>query len=102
MQKSTHCEGQVRSNICIMDASVQDADDSESFNVSHLIAFICPSGNLSSGATAYVTLEPCNHFGRTPPCSKALVDAGIARVGGYFFPADPIWRLKLFATQRHF
>ena len=30
------------------------------------------------GATAYVTLEPCAHFGRTPPCADALVDAGIS------------------------
>lgn len=32
------------------------------------------------GATIYVTLEPCNHFGRTPPCTKAILEAGIARV----------------------
>ena len=32
------------------------------------------------GATAYVTLEPCCHFGKTPPCSRALIEAGIARV----------------------
>jgi diaminohydroxyphosphoribosylaminopyrimidine deaminase/5-amino-6-(5-phosphoribosylamino)uracil reductase len=38
------------------------------------------AGELARGATAYVTLEPCSHFGRTPPCADGLVNAGVARV----------------------
>lgn len=38
------------------------------------------SGNRAKGGTIYVSLEPCNHTGKTPPCSQAILDAGIGRV----------------------
>jgi diaminohydroxyphosphoribosylaminopyrimidine deaminase / 5-amino-6-(5-phosphoribosylamino)uracil reductase len=38
------------------------------------------AGATAKGSTAYVTLEPCNHTGRTPPCTEALLQAGVARV----------------------
>jgi diaminohydroxyphosphoribosylaminopyrimidine deaminase/5-amino-6-(5-phosphoribosylamino)uracil reductase len=38
------------------------------------------AGTRARGATLYVNLEPCNHYGKTPPCTRAIIDAGISRV----------------------
>ncbi len=41
---------------------------------------LAEAGPLARGATAYVTLEPCSHHGKSPPCAEALIEAGVARV----------------------
>ncbi|MGD9918731.1 MAG: bifunctional diaminohydroxyphosphoribosylaminopyrimidine deaminase/5-amino-6-(5-phosphoribosylamino)uracil reductase RibD [Paenirhodobacter sp.] len=47
------------------------------------------AGAAARGATAYVTLEPCAHFGKTPPCAMGLIEAGVARVVSAHEDPDP-------------
>ena len=56
------------------------------------IAALKSAGNKARGATCYVTLEPCNHTGRTGPCSVALIEAGIAEVSYAMADPNPVAR----------
>lgn len=47
------------------------------------------AGDLAKGASLYVSLEPCNHFGKTPPCAEAIIAAGLARVVAAVSDPDP-------------
>ncbi|PSN18998.1 bifunctional diaminohydroxyphosphoribosylaminopyrimidine deaminase/5-amino-6-(5-phosphoribosylamino)uracil reductase RibD [filamentous cyanobacterium CCP5] len=47
------------------------------------------AGEQAKGATLYVNLEPCNHYGRTPPCTEAIIQAGVARVVIGMIDPDP-------------
>ena len=47
------------------------------------------AGEKAQGATIYVNLEPCNHYGRTPPCTEALMASGVAKVVVGMVDPDP-------------
>jgi len=61
---------------------------------------LAAAGEAARGATLYVTLEPCCHYGRTPPCTKALIEAGVARVVAAMSDPNPLVQGKGFAELR--
>ena len=61
---------------------------------------LAQAGAAAEGATVYVTLEPCAHHGRTPPCTEALIAAGVARVVAPFADTDPRVAGRGFARLR--
>ncbi|MBN2723090.1 MAG: bifunctional diaminohydroxyphosphoribosylaminopyrimidine deaminase/5-amino-6-(5-phosphoribosylamino)uracil reductase RibD [Deltaproteobacteria bacterium] len=75
--------------VVVRDGEVVSTGFHESAGEPHAeIIALKKAGERAYGATLYVTLEPCNHYGKTPPCTKAILKAGIRKV--VYSCADPV------------
>lgn len=74
----------VKDGVIIGEGATQDGGRPHAETVALQVA-----GSQARGATAYVTLEPCSHYGQTAPCANALIDAGIARCFIAVVDVDP-------------
>lgn len=76
--------------VLVKDGAIIGAARTEDGGRPHAEALaLAQAGEAARGATAYVTLEPCAHHGKTPPCAEALIRAGIARVVMGAIDPDP-------------
>lgn len=77
---STHPNPRVGCVICVGDEVVGEGWHERAGEPHAEVHALRAAGERARGATVYVTLEPCSHYGRTPPCADALVKAGVSRV----------------------
>lgn len=74
--------------VIVRDGEIVGTGWHERFGESHAeVNALVQAGERAKGSTVYVSLEPCCHFGRTPPCTQALIDAGVGEV--VFAMLDP-------------
>ncbi|MDQ6717448.1 MAG: bifunctional diaminohydroxyphosphoribosylaminopyrimidine deaminase/5-amino-6-(5-phosphoribosylamino)uracil reductase RibD [Gemmatimonadota bacterium] len=77
--------------VLVRDGEVVGEGYHERFGEEHAeVRAIAAAGERAMGATLYVTLEPCNHYGKTPPCTRAVIAAGISRVVAGIRDPNPI------------